>query len=263
MANASSTGCRSGIATANKYDAAGTKFLEGHILKHIVNGRIHAEIHPFRADEGGTRSSRFSYSNPPLQQMPVRDKEMGPLIRSVFLPEEGEIWAKPDAAQQEFRWLVHYAVQHGLRGAAEAADDLSRQSGRRLPRHGRRDDRARSRARPRASISPRSTAPASQKMAEMIGKPVDGSAGDRQLNTIAKLPFVAKLAAVAQETAVAHRLSPCSMTARGGTGIYTRWPRIYAKGAGPCGIEEARRRIADPEHPWFGRRLSRAKTYTA
>ena len=33
------------IATANKYDAAGSKFLEGHILNHIVNGRIHAEIH--------------------------------------------------------------------------------------------------------------------------------------------------------------------------------------------------------------------------
>ena len=110
------------IATASKYDAAGTKFLEGHILNHIVNGRIHAEIHPFRSDDGGTRSSRFSYSNPPLQQMPSRDKELGPLIRSVFLPEEGEIWAKPDVAQQEFRLVVHYAEQHGLRGAQEAAD---------------------------------------------------------------------------------------------------------------------------------------------
>ena len=38
---------------------------------------------------------------------------------------------------------------------------------------------------------------------------------------------------------------------------------IYAKGAGPCGIEEAQRRIADPEHAWFGRRPSLAKTYTA
>ena len=110
------------IAIASKYDAAGTKFIEGHILNHIVNGRIHAEIHPYRADDGGTRSSRFSYSNPPLQQMPARDKELGPLIRSVFLPEEGEIWAKPDVAQQEFRLVVHYAKQHGLRGAQEAAD---------------------------------------------------------------------------------------------------------------------------------------------
>ena len=48
--------------------------------------------------------------------------ELGPLIRSVFLPEEGEFWAKPDVAQQEFRLLVHYAVQHELRGAQEAAD---------------------------------------------------------------------------------------------------------------------------------------------
>ena len=98
------------------------KFLEGHILKHIVNGRIHAEIHPFRADDGGTRSSRFSYSDPPLQQMPARDKELGPLIRGVFLPEEGEFWAKPDISQQEFRFIVHYAMQHELRGAQEAAD---------------------------------------------------------------------------------------------------------------------------------------------
>ena len=37
------------IAKANKYDNAGSKFLEGHILDHIVNGRIHAEIHPHRS----------------------------------------------------------------------------------------------------------------------------------------------------------------------------------------------------------------------
>ena len=78
------------IVTASKYHDAGKKFLEGHILKHVVNGRIHAEIHPFRSEDGGTNSLRFSYSNPPLQQMPARDKELGPLIRGVFLPEEGE-----------------------------------------------------------------------------------------------------------------------------------------------------------------------------
>ena len=38
---------------------------------------------------------------------------------------------------------------------------------------------------------------------------------------------------------------------------------IYAKGAGPCPFEEARRRVEDPSHPWFGQRLSRANTYTA
>ena len=87
-----------------------------------MNGRIHAEIHPHRSDDGGTRSLRFSYSNPPLQQMPSRDEELAPLIRGVFLPEEGEVWAKPDVSQQEFRFIVHYAVKHGLRKAKEAAE---------------------------------------------------------------------------------------------------------------------------------------------
>ena len=87
-----------------------------------VNGRIHAEIHPLRSDDGGTRSSRFSYSNPPLQQMPAHDEELAPLIRGVFLPEEGEVWAKPDATQQEFRFIVHYAAKQGLRKADEAAE---------------------------------------------------------------------------------------------------------------------------------------------
>ena len=65
---------------------------------------------------------RFSYSDPPLQQMPSRDPEIGPLIRSVFLPEEGERWASSDASQQEFRILTHYGVKHGLPGAREAAE---------------------------------------------------------------------------------------------------------------------------------------------
>jgi hypothetical protein len=47
---------------------------------------------------------------------------LAPLIRGVFLPEEGEVWAKPDASQQEFRLIVHYAVAQGLRKAKEAAE---------------------------------------------------------------------------------------------------------------------------------------------
>ena len=54
--------------------------------------------------------------------MPARDKELAPLIRGVFLPEEGEVWAKPDISQQEFRFVVHYAMQHNLPRAKEAAD---------------------------------------------------------------------------------------------------------------------------------------------
>jgi DNA polymerase I-like protein with 3'-5' exonuclease and polymerase domains len=110
------------VAKANKYNKAAIDFLEGHILRHVVNGRIHAEIHPHRSDDGGTRSLRFSYSNPPLQQMAARDEEIAPLIRGVFLPEQGEVWAKPDISQQEFRFIVHYAVKLKLQRAQEAAE---------------------------------------------------------------------------------------------------------------------------------------------
>ena len=54
------------------------------ILKYQHDGRIHAEIHQLRGDGGGTVSGRLSYSNPNLQQVPARNKELGTKIRSLF-----------------------------------------------------------------------------------------------------------------------------------------------------------------------------------
>src|SRR5262249_53723104 len=108
------------VARANKYHFAGSTFLQGHILEHLIGERIYSEINPFRSEEGGARSFRFSYSNPPLQQMPSRDPELGPLIRGVFLPENGEFWCTVDISQQEFRHVVHHAFIRNLSGAAAA-----------------------------------------------------------------------------------------------------------------------------------------------
>src|SRR4029077_10567131 len=110
------------IVKADKLNNAAVNFLQHYILDHVVNGRVHAEIHPHRSDEGGTRSLRFSYSDPPLQLMPSRDAELTTLIRGVFLPEEGEVWAQPDISQQEFRFIVHYAARYKLRGAQQAVE---------------------------------------------------------------------------------------------------------------------------------------------
>jgi hypothetical protein len=92
------------VARIERYHNAGYLFLQSHILDHVVNGRIHASIHPHRTggdrqDDHGAKSFRFSYSDPPLQQMPSRDPEITPLIRRVFLPEEKQRWAKLDASQ--------------------------------------------------------------------------------------------------------------------------------------------------------------------
>jgi len=96
------------------------------IIKHCrADGRIHSHINQIRSDDGGTVSGRISMSNPNLQQIPARDPELGPMIRSLFLPEEGDQWAAIDYSQQEPRILVHYAHVYGktrgipLEGAAE------------------------------------------------------------------------------------------------------------------------------------------------
>jgi hypothetical protein len=108
------------IAAAHQLHQYGNNFLQTQILDHIKGSRVYGEIHPHRSDAGGARSFRFSYSHPPLQQMPKHDKVLAPLVRRVFLPEEGEAWAELDYSQQEFRLLVHFAVRHHLPGAAAA-----------------------------------------------------------------------------------------------------------------------------------------------
>jgi len=88
------------------------------IMKHCrADGRIHSHINQIRSDDGGTVSGRMSYSQPNLQQTPARDPEIGPMIRSLFLPEEGDLWAAIDFSQQEPRILTHYAYVYGqMRG---------------------------------------------------------------------------------------------------------------------------------------------------
>lgn len=95
-------------------------FVENFVLNTAVGGRVHCQFHQLRASETGAegekqktqgaRSGRFSSSNPNLQQIPIRDKEIGPLIRSLFIPESGCQWGCYDLTAQEPRWTVHYAV---------------------------------------------------------------------------------------------------------------------------------------------------------
>ena len=83
------------------------------IMKYQVNGRIHGEINQLRGDNGGTVSGRLSMSNPNLQQVPARNKDFGPKIRSLFIPEDGYKWGSFDYSQQEPRMTVHYAASIG------------------------------------------------------------------------------------------------------------------------------------------------------
>jgi DNA polymerase I-like protein with 3'-5' exonuclease and polymerase domains len=110
-----------GISYAREINKAHTTFIDT-IVKHSHKGRIHADINQIRSDQGGTVTGRFSMSNPNLQQIPVRHKELGPLIRSLFIPEENHKWGVFDYSQQEPRILVHYAKLQKLDGIDEIAN---------------------------------------------------------------------------------------------------------------------------------------------
>ena len=97
------------IVKAREFNKARTTFVDS-ILKHAHNGRIHADVNQMRSETGGTISGRLSMQNPNLQQMPTRNQNIGPKIRELFIPEEGEQWGCFDYSQQEPRLLAHYGA---------------------------------------------------------------------------------------------------------------------------------------------------------
>ena len=109
------------IAKAREINKAHTTFIDT-ILKHTHQGRIFAEINQLRGDNGGTVTGRFSYSNPNLQQIPARNKNLGPRIRSLFIPEQDHTWGCFDYNQQEPRLVVHYASLQNLHGVGDVLD---------------------------------------------------------------------------------------------------------------------------------------------
>jgi len=109
------------IAQAREINKAHTTFIDS-ILRYEHKGRIHAEINQLRNAGGGTVTGRFSYQNPNLQQIPARNKDLGPKIRSLFIPEEGCKWGCFDYNQQEPRLVVHYAALYKLPSVYEVVD---------------------------------------------------------------------------------------------------------------------------------------------
>lgn len=106
------------ILEAKKWNKIRTTFcrsIERHAVEHGPdNVRIHCTFNQLRQEQdngemGGAEFGRLSSSNPNLQQQPARDPEIGPLWRSIYLPDEGGRWACLDFSSQEPRMITHYA----------------------------------------------------------------------------------------------------------------------------------------------------------
>ena len=110
------------IVEARETNKTHSTFLQPYMDFSAKTGRIHPHVNQMRSDDGGTVTGRLSMANPNLQQVPARHEVIGPMVRSLFLPEEGEIWASNDFSSQEPRLLVHYASLLSLPGADVMVD---------------------------------------------------------------------------------------------------------------------------------------------
>lgn len=110
------------ILEARELNKTHGTFLEPYLRHSAKDGRIHTHFNQMRNEDGGTVTGRLSASNPNLQQVPARHEIIGPLVRGLFLPEEGQLWAANDFSSQEPRLLVHYATLLDLPGAEKMAN---------------------------------------------------------------------------------------------------------------------------------------------
>jgi len=109
------------ILEAREYQKTHGTFLEPYLKHSAKDGRLHTHFNQMRNEDGGAVTGRLSAANPNLQQVPARHPVIGPMVRSLFLPEEGQQWAANDFSSQEPRLLVHYATLLGLPGAEKMA----------------------------------------------------------------------------------------------------------------------------------------------
>ena len=96
-------------------------FLQPYLDASEATGRIHSHINQLRGEFGGTVTGRLSMNQPNLQQTSARHPIIGPMVRGLFLANEGQLWAANDFSAQEPRLLVHYSKLLDLPGADKMA----------------------------------------------------------------------------------------------------------------------------------------------
>jgi DNA polymerase I-like protein with 3'-5' exonuclease and polymerase domains len=272
------------IAEAKQCHEAATKFVHGYLQKCMIfhghnDYRIHANINQFKTEDGGTKTHRFSYSDPPLQQMPSRPdivegwvitEIIAAQLRTSFEPELGDLWFAPDYSQQEYRLIVHYAYLLGCIKADEAvAKYLSDPN---TDFHNLVVEMTGlTRRRAKDVNFAKAYGAGVGKFALMTGMEFDEAAAVMgQYDT--EMPFVKQLNEICDKQA--QRVGFIRMI-DGARAHFDEWePRWLDKAEkqrgyaerrpmNPARIDEARRRCQDERHPWHGKNLRRADTRKA
>jgi len=258
---------RAAYRIKHQWDLA-EKFLQKFILKYALNGRIYATINQFRSEYGGARSHRFSYSDPPLQQMPSRDDEWAPVIRSCFIPEDGQLWCSIDYRQQEYRLIVFIAERYRARGAKKAADRYRNDPDTDFHQYVADITRL-ERRRAKDTNFAKAYGAGVRKFALMTG--LDETEAMEVYNQYdEELPFVREASDKYTRFAAQNGYITLIDGARNHFNLYEPIMRDFARedqyenmDCTPCLEEEYERRKNDKNHPWYGERGKRAYTHKA
>jgi DNA polymerase I-like protein with 3'-5' exonuclease and polymerase domains len=262
------------VTKIRTYEDSASKFFETFLLRFAHRGRIHAEVHQFKSDEGGTRSHRFSYSDPPLQQAPSPDKSVntgiGLAFRDCFEPEPGQGWGAFDFSSQEPRITVHFAAACKCSGVDHVVQEY-----RNNPRTDYHKVVAEMIGKPRPIAKIFNLAMTYGKGIRSIAEELNCSVAEAEAlskDYHSRLPYIKELENLckrrAGERGYIRLIDGARMRYPFWEGPYMEADeRLAAQMAGhkltSCSLEEAQARQSNPDHPWHGRRLRRADTRTA
>jgi DNA polymerase I-like protein with 3'-5' exonuclease and polymerase domains len=128
------------LRRAKKMSTLRSTFVDG-VKHHLTNGRAHCTFNQLRrqkddgsGDTEGAAFGRLSSANFNFQNQPARDEEIGPMWRSIYVPdfvEDGCQWAALDYSQQEPRQAVHSAIESGPKAIGQAAYESALEAARR------------------------------------------------------------------------------------------------------------------------------------
>lgn len=85
-------------------------YVDGNFVDLAYKGRLYPELIPSKRDDGGAVTGRYACRNPNIQAVSARAEKFGKEMRSLFLPEEGQILCAFDYKQIEYRLFAHFAV---------------------------------------------------------------------------------------------------------------------------------------------------------
>lgn len=89
-------------------------FVDPLAERHVYRGRVHTTLNQLKSDDKGTISGRFSSSEPNIQQVPKRIKELAKPFRRLFVADEGYVFWERDYSQCEPRLFAHYSRDENL-----------------------------------------------------------------------------------------------------------------------------------------------------